>query len=343
MDKSTSQILKGFAILLMIYLHLFNRMENVELCQNVIFIRDFPLSFILSRATNPVAFFLILGGYGLFKVWQKGDKNRWWRVARLFIHYWIILFVFLFIGHFIDPKFYPGSFIKFICNFTSYDTTYNEEMWFLAPYVIISLLSPFFFKLLKNIRWTWIVGVTFAIHIIMAICFREWGHAFIYKNDWLYIPMSVLFFSLNFFLGYVAARDGFFSKLSQRYKSIPFKYKSLVLFFILCVLVTIQMWFKHNYFYAFFCISILSLFSYSKLIKKVLTQLGNQSMNMWMIHTWYCYYLFHDFFYSLKYPLLIFIVTVVISYLSSFVINFLAAPIEKLILTKREMRQKPIL
>lgn len=66
-------------------------------------------------------------------------------------------------------------------------------------------------------------------------------------------------------------------------------------------------------------------------------------MNMWMIHTWFCYYLFHDFIYSFEYPVMIFVVLTIISYLCSLAVNRITLPIERLIMTKREAVQKPIL
>lgn len=68
--------MKGVAILLMLFLHLFNRQGNVELCSPILYVGDTPLITYLVRATNPVAFFLILGGYGMYSVWRKGDKHR---------------------------------------------------------------------------------------------------------------------------------------------------------------------------------------------------------------------------------------------------------------------------
>lgn len=61
MTRQQSQMMKGVAILLMIFLHLFNQEGNVALCHNLLFIDGIPLVSILSRAANPVAFFLILG------------------------------------------------------------------------------------------------------------------------------------------------------------------------------------------------------------------------------------------------------------------------------------------
>lgn len=62
MTKQETQIMKGVAVLLMIFLHLFNQMHNVELCESFIYIGNMPFVYWLSAATNPVSFFLILSG-----------------------------------------------------------------------------------------------------------------------------------------------------------------------------------------------------------------------------------------------------------------------------------------
>lgn len=64
---------------------------------------------------------------------------------------------------------------------------------------------------------------------------------------------------------------------------------------------------------------------------------------MWMIHSWFCYYLFHDFIYSFSYPILIFMALIVISYHSSLIVNQIALPIERLFMTRIEAKGKPIL
>ena len=60
MSKEESTILKGIAILLMLFLHLFNKATLPEMCHPMIYIGDTPLVHILTRATNPVDFFVIL-------------------------------------------------------------------------------------------------------------------------------------------------------------------------------------------------------------------------------------------------------------------------------------------
>ena len=84
--KEETTILKGVAIVFMLYLHLFNQMPNVSLCEYFITIGDIPFVHLLTRACNPVSFFLILGGYGMYMVYRKGDKNRYIRILKLYIH-----------------------------------------------------------------------------------------------------------------------------------------------------------------------------------------------------------------------------------------------------------------
>jgi hypothetical protein len=54
-----------------------------------------------------------------------------------------------------------------------------------------------------------------------------------------------------------------------------------------------------------------------KYIAKMLHTIGRRSMPMWMTHTFFCTYLFPDFIYGFNYPILIFIVLVIVSYLTA--------------------------
>lgn len=128
MSRQESQIIKGVAIVLMLFLHLFNQQNNIALCNTFFYLGEKPLLSYLVRAANPVAFFLILGGYGMYCVWQKGDKHRWTRIWNLILHYWIILLIFVSIGHFMFPYKYPGGWLQILGNVTAFNTTYNGEM-----------------------------------------------------------------------------------------------------------------------------------------------------------------------------------------------------------------------
>lgn len=212
-------MMKGIAILLMLFFHLFNQLKYVDLCDCFAFIDHEPLVYVLSRAANPVAFFLILGGYGMYKVWKGGDRHRWSRVFKLYLHFWFIMGLFVLIGHWIFPSAYPGSLCKFLVNMSSVVTTYNGEMWFLCPYVILSLLSPWLFRLVRNVKATYVVVLTLGIHIVTSFFISRYGGSYIYARPLLYNSILVPHLMFNFTLGAMAARQDLFERIRNRIKS----------------------------------------------------------------------------------------------------------------------------
>ena len=339
MTRRQTQMMKGVAILLMIFLHLFNQSSNVDLCHNLIYIGGEPLALILSRAANPVAFFLILGGYGLYKVNEKGDRHRWTRVFKLYLHYWIILAILVGIGHLMHPDSYPAGWTAVISNATGFHTTYNGEMWFLLPYVILSLLAPWLFRLMAHFRAVAVVLATLFIHLCTSYCISRYGVSFLFHNYWVYTPLLVFHLLFCFSLGAMAARTKFFERLQQSHGVLMRK----ISWSGVIALVLINCVFKYNFFYAFLIITLLLHAPMPGWIKSVLSKLGDKSMDMWMIHSWFCYYLFHDFIYSFSYPILIFGVLTAISYICSIIIDLIARPIERILFTRSEMKAKPII
>lgn len=83
----------------------------------------------------------------------------------------------------------------------------------------------------------------------------------------------------------------------------------------------------NNYSFQVFAVAFLFMifptFNISGFLKKTLMYLGKHSMNIWLIHSYFCYYLFRDFIYGLKYPLLMFVVTLCLSLLASIIVEFL--------------------
>lgn len=52
-------------------------------------------------------------------------------------------------------------------------------------------------------------------------------------------------------------------------------------------------------------------------------------MDMWLIHSWFCYYLFHNWIYGFKYPVIIFMVLLVCSVASAMVVRWIISGSEK--------------
>lgn len=370
MTRQESKIMKGVAILLMLFLHLFNQQWNVALCDTYLYIDDTPLLTYLVRAANPVSFFLILGGYGMYCVWKKGDKHRWTRIWKLMLHYWIVLLVFVTIGHFMLPDRYPGGWLNVLGNVTAFDTSYNAEMWFLFPYICLSLLSPWLFKFCARFRVCYVLSVSFVISLGTSFVISRYGAQYLYHKMWVYNPFLIVHLSFAFLLGAMAAREGLwcrgygtstplsinlwkpfgnykitigggnYEELRNLGNEKIWNHETLKLWNhrvwiwgALIALVAFRCCFDTSAFHTLYAFAFIWLFIRAPRwgwVVKVLAELGNKSMGMWMIHSWFCYYLFHDWIYGFRYPLVIMVVLVVVSYLTAVVVGKIANIIQRI-------------
>lgn len=336
MDKSYSNIIKGIAIIFMLWLHLFNKMSNVELCDTLIEINGIPLAYLLTKATNPVAFFLLVSGYGLYRVYHAGDTNRVKRIMTLLIHYWVVMLLFLLIGHFLYPSIYPGLLLKFIENFTTYKTTYNYEMWFIFPFIILSLASPLYFKLINRGRGALIIiTISYLLYIGQSWVIGHFPE--LVEQQYLVENLLNLFqLQFNFTLGAIAARV----RLFENIKALTFNISHISI--VSCLLLVGLIYYQIVYgtaLYAFIFITLLNIINFPVKISNTLQNLGRHSMDIWLIHTWLCYYLFHNFIYGFKYPVIIFTVLLSFSYMIAIGVRQICNPIEKLFKNKA----KPII
>jgi len=64
-SKGDTMAVKGVAILFMLFAHLFNRLQLVDLSTPLAYVGEQPLVYLLIFAMNPVHFFIFLSGYGL--------------------------------------------------------------------------------------------------------------------------------------------------------------------------------------------------------------------------------------------------------------------------------------
>ena len=88
-SKEQATIIKGFLIVMMIFLHLFDE-NHIGLCINTFYIGNSPFALWLHKACNPVGFFLILSGYGM--AYSLGDKRLTYitqiiRIFKLYVNY----------------------------------------------------------------------------------------------------------------------------------------------------------------------------------------------------------------------------------------------------------------
>ena len=176
MTKEESLQLKGIAIMMMLWLHLFGT-DKAILAETtkILYINDSePFIYAMRKFGRMcVVFYTFLGGYGLAKVYQRnatvkglgivtGMKNGK-RVWTLFKSYWLVMTIFILIATLLQAERYPGNIMEIALNITALDITYNDTLWFLFPYALLTLFAQPIIKLSTALRGIWLwMFITFA-------------------------------------------------------------------------------------------------------------------------------------------------------------------------------------
>ena len=322
----------------MLFLHLFNDSRNFDLCVNYVSIGGIPLVNLLTRACYPVPFFLIISGYGLHAS-SPSFRRQLIRVAKLYLCYWVTLLVFVSVGSYVRPEKYPGSWVKVILNVLGYRFTYNDETWFLLPYALNALASGFYFRLLKRYGRKVVLALSFVISTVSAFMTSFYGNDMIPKPVYeLCLVFNLMFaFMVGAVLHDVHARgcgNGLFGRLYKRLSPLFEGRSSWFYIMILVLLIVLKIIVRTNLIDGFYALAFIVVFLKIKrpeALNATLAEIGSKSMVMWLIHTYFCYYLFHDWIYGFRYPLLIFAIMLLLTYLASILIMFITKKIYRLL------------
>lgn len=332
MTKQDSLLIKGLAILMMLFLHLFNSIENCNLASPLIMIGDVPLIFYLTRACGPVPIFMFVSGLGLYISYKSSPqlfkKKNLKRLLKLYIHFWLILSIFLIIGHMFNPKLYPGSFIELVKNYSSIYYTYNSTYWFLAPYTLIALSSIYIFNIIDKMPYLLTLAIAYIINLCTSYIISRYGKLYLFDNVWAYTPILYFHLLFPFVLGVICVKTGFWGII----EILKTKVNGYFLWFILVLLILLRCMVASSAFHTFFVFFVIIFFVSAPkfgIIENLFVKLGNHSMNMWFIHAWLYSYLFKDFIYGFKFPILIFVALIICSFVTSIVINWILKPIIK--------------
>ena len=328
MTQQESIIIKGVVILFMIYGHLFLCPEwSGMIYDTILQIGTVSFECILTRSTGPVGFYLLLGGYGMYYIYtNKCIKNQLPRIRNLYVNFWIVLFLYVLIGHIVKPDVYPGSIKALIYNATGYSTTYNGEWWFLLPYSLVVLSSYWVFKLVDRFNPLLVIlGCIFGLFATSFIISR-FGSQYLYSHHLIYNLFLYFHLLWEFVIGAMLLKMDFFRKAKLKIKKYLSRNIDVVCALIL--LVALRCLFDTSAVHIFYIIAFIALFlSISRwtFLDKCLMILGKNSMNMWFIHTIFCYYLCKDFIYGFRYPIIIFIVTTLLSLGCAIMVNKLSS------------------
>lgn len=346
LTKNQIKITKGIAILFMLLLHLFCTKTYENLYTPILFIDDIPLVYYLALFGDCcVAIYCFCSGYGLIISYKNNKekylKNNIIRILKLYINYWIILFLFVvLLGPIIGKtNIYPGDFKTFILTFIAISPAYNGAWWFFTTYIILVLLSPMINKLIIKYNNIIIVILSFIFYVIGYI--QRIKLLLVFDNEIIiwFVRQLALFGTSQFpfIIGAIFSHNKTYSKLYNFINNK--KYKN-----ILCLSIIILMEFAHGFvetlfvavFTAIVFICVFNLMDKPKWINNLLSFLGNHSTNMWLTHMFFYMIYFKELVFKPRYSFLIFLWLVILCLISSYIINF----IYNLIIKKLKLKLK---
>lgn len=321
--------------MMMLWFHLFLYPDMVDLFQPLFRVGSTPIEYFIARASYPVSFFLILSGYGLTFVYEhKGlhAKSQLKRISKIYINYWIIIAIYVALAAFVRPGFIKLDILHIISNLTAFYCTWNGEVWFLFPYTLLSLTAAFIVKTIYSMKDKERLLTILSTYVIVFIALKliplpENKYIRPCYMQIIYYVQLLFYFSLGILLYMYYQHRQEINMWISRKTLISAKLMHINSLVWLLLLILIKSFIKITIadgIYAFLFIILFNNLNLNRHLKAFLLVMGKYSMQMWMIHTIICVYLFHDFIYGFRYPIIIYIVLLTLSFFSAYCIYFLS-------------------
>lgn len=306
MTKQQTTELKGIALLLLLWHHLFYKSIGLYY--------DWHQIVNVSGMTSKccVALFVILSGYGLMVSCGKELNLKTFfvkRFTKLYLNYWLIWLLFvpvgvLFFGRTFDVVYGDAVIPNMLLDFFGLLNCrmlygYNATWWFYSCIILLYLSFPL-------LRWIRLKSKV-AFYIVMVLAIGLGMHP---THGYFLYPIKYYLFP--FCLGMEMAVSG--SRLREVGLSDPMKFVLSFLFLALCVTVRIctqRYVLMIDSLIAFFIIIsylTLSLKPEEGFVRKGLGFLGKHSFNIFLFHTFIFSLYFKEYTYSFGYPIAIFFI-----------------------------------
>lgn len=363
LSRINTKQLKGLAVLLMLAHHLFTFPDRwpsgFEFNNNVI-INNTLINIIGNFGKICVPIFMFLGGYGLYASCVYYENNEI-KIKNVFINkvvnlykcYWKVFLIFVPIGILFfsnQPTFlnsnYGNSFSntgfhKVIATFFGLENNFNYEWWFFKHYLFALFEGFVFIELFKKNKSVyfeivfiilWYILITGLLPNLISLGnLQSLAGNFWYNSFFGITPYSVLFF-----VGILFSKYDIFKYWNDIIVNLSIIEK------IVLSLVTLSLCVYVRYgissldldvlLVPFVCFSMLVLMNCISLLGKIFLFIGKNSTNMWLTHSFYCYY-FYPFvrmvYYS-KNAVISYLTLVILSLLTSILIDLLWKYIFKL-------------
>ena len=288
-DDST--VMKAIAILLMLSHHLWTFPERIAggALESLISFSNLPLTVHLGVFGKIcVSMFFFLGGYGLYRRYFGKRYNIVERLKKLYFAYWKVFLIFVPIGFIffsnqdaycqdvgVYTAFSEFSIKEFVLNFFGFVSTYNREWWFLLSYAIALILFPLIRKIVDYLSIYLNLFIVIIISVLLTNFFQSEPYA------------------ICFGMGVIVAKHRLLDSvcdLAKSKKILNPVTDILVWLFVIILRLKVIGEQLDIFFVPILTIVSINFVNKLSILKKSLSALGKRSTNMWLIHTFFCYY-----------------------------------------------------
>ena len=352
--KYESYYLKGIAIVMMFYHHLFGFSSFIKEDNYFVstVIGGYNIELILATFCKLcVGIFAFTTGYAMFVQKEKYDlfKNRMKKVLQFLVHYWIIYFIFIIIGMIFNEPLPSLKRMILQCfgitTGTGFDWKYQSTIhpifaWYVSFYCLFMIVYPFLKKLC---RFNFIADNIILFVVLNGI------YIAVLKQPYFECHKVILDILSRFALwGHISMMGYLFAKYNilDLVNKMTHKIRPMILFSISIVIVMIMIvlrWkfgsvikYSFSYDVLYTPILICSLLVivnciHFKPLKICLIELSRCSTSMWFLHALYFTPLstFQWMAYCFKSPIIILITTLISMYVFSRVIDWVVRKIQR--------------
>lgn len=312
--KDDSALVKGTALIIMLFHHLFAFDWSAPLFTTWIPGMDDVVVILANYFQIVVGVFLFLSGFGLFYS-RKGVSACIKRIASLYVRLWIVIFFVSFPLMLLAGTF-SFNLPELLKNMVGLGVTYCQNCWFVTLYAEILVLLTLIWPLLE--RTNWVADILITVCCVLAgVVLSFWNRSSV-SNRILSICLSqlrqLLLYFPNFLIGLYSAKYSLLGIAVRAFqpKGKIFSLLSGIFLFAGSVLIY---WLAHPYipllcqdYYLvpLFVLAMLLIFKLPgvKPVSRVLQWLGTTSLWFWLIHG-ILQANFTDLIYFPRYPVLI--------------------------------------
>lgn len=254
--------------------------------------------------------FFFLGGYGVYCAESGRPYDIIGRLKKLYVSYWKVFVIFVPIGFLFfshqpayvwDPGIYDcfssfseGEFIECLVGISA---IYNREWWFVFSYAITLFTFPVIRAVIRNNKLHTNIILVMVFSILVTNVFPALGTLEAIgtlNSNYIYSTFFCQRIEAPcFWMGCVAAKEDLIGRLEQamvKSKLLNPFCEIIIIGAIIYFRQRVTGYFMDPFYIPVLIVIALGLLKHLKYTRLVLLAIGKESTNMWLIHTFFCYY-----------------------------------------------------